>query len=210
MSMSRRRQINPVALILIALGAGMGASSHFGITNPTFVVLFIVSWLLPIPRMVLHDAPRSIHNVQSSIDRHQYGPFLLALLGTIPWVALPALHRSFPESVLWQSLNVPEWLRWVGVVLTCGLVCKPWIFRRFAPMSACVEDRQQLLPFAISAASIVLISANPFIALVAAAGMVTLSVARWMATHPRSQPMTSPELQHVHTGGLMAHLESTT
>lgn len=209
--MSRRRQINPVALILIALGAGMGASSHFGITNPTFVVLFIVAWLLPIPRMVLHDEPRSIHNVQSSIDRHQYGPFVLALLGAIPWIALPSLYRSFPESVLWQSLNVPDWLRWVGVLLTCGLVCKPLMYRRVSPpLSARAEDRQQLLPFAISAASIVLISANLFIALVAAAGMVTLSIARWIADRQPSQPMTWREPQQVHSGGLLTHLESPT
>jgi hypothetical protein len=85
------------------------------------------------------------------------------------------------------------------------------MYRRVAPpMSACAEDRQQLLPFAISATSIVLISANLFIALVAAAGMVTLSVARWMAARPRSQPMTSRAPQQLHTGGLMAHLESTT
>lgn len=209
--MSRRRQINPVALILIALGAGMGASSHFGITNPTFVVLFIVAWLLPIPRMVLHDEPRSIHNVQSSIDRHQYGPFVLALLGAIPWIALPSLYRSFPESVLWQSLNVPDWLRWVGVLLTCGLVCKPLMYRRVAPpLSPRAEDRQQLLPFAMSAASIVLISANLFIALVAAAGMVTLSIARWIADRQPSQPMTWREPQQVHSGGLLTHLESPT
>jgi hypothetical protein len=208
MSMSRRRRINPVALILIALGAGMGASSHFGITNPTFVVLFIVAWLLPIPRMVLHDEPTSIYNVQSSIDRHQYGPFLLAVLGAIPWVALPSLYRSFPDSVLWQSLNVPDWLRWAGVVLTCGLVCKPWIYRRVPLTSTCAEDRQQLLPFAISAASIVLISANLFIALVAAAGMVTLSAAQWMADRRQYQPMASREPHEVHTNVVMAHLES--
>lgn len=188
--MSQRRQVNPLALIVIAGGAAMGAPMYFGIREPQFVALFVVALMLPVPRMVLHDKPQSLPTLQIAIDRREYGPFCLALLGALPWMVLPWLYRSYPESVLWQTLNVPDWLRWCGALLACGLVFTPWMNQSLAAAS-CDEAERRLTPFAISAASIVLISANLFIVLVAAAGLAALwTIPRYDAGQPA--PETAP------------------
>ena len=204
---------NPVAIIVLAYAAATGASSYLGVHDIRCVALFVIAWMLPIPRMTLQSEPRSVQRVQNSTDKSQRYAVPFVILGALPWFALPWLHRTYRESVLWQSLNIPGWLWWIGAMVTGAFVLWPLVWRGFTNTisrrndtegraGSAVVTRPQggspvgLTPYAIISVSMFLVSANLFIALVAAAGFAGLCLMKIGAARRHRGSTWLVELQH--------------
>lgn len=65
------------------------------------------------------------------LDRSQGGPFLVVVRMLALFFFLPLLAYLFrPDWVAWARLELPHWLRWLGVALLVGLIpAVVWMFR---------------------------------------------------------------------------------
>ena len=81
------------------------------------------------------------HRVKSQatgepLDRWQEGRFILFTLRPIGLATMAGLlaYMAYPQWMAWSSLNLPSWLRWVGVALACaGGLLLVWAFRSLGP-----------------------------------------------------------------------------
>ena len=170
-----KNTVNPVAMVIVAYTASMGAPAYFGVTSRSFAVFFAIAWMMPLLLMTITDAPRSLLRTQGESPRPRAFTYVFITLGLLPWIALPLLYGYDPQSLLWKSLTLPVWSRWTGAALVVGFVLWPLAQKAAAKYVAALSPRGEgywLAANVMTGVSLFLISANLFIALLAAAGLV--------------------------------------
>jgi protein-S-isoprenylcysteine O-methyltransferase Ste14 len=97
--------------------------------NPdhTFRLALIVIAFMMLPVLAYHRVRSQASGER--LDRRQEGLFILLTLrpiGLAMWLAVLA-YMINPRSMAWSSIDLPEWLRWAGVVLgVMGAVLLLW------------------------------------------------------------------------------------
>ena len=98
--------------------------------DSTFRAVLIIVMLMLIPFGMYHRFKSQ--STGESLDRRQEGLFIMAplrLLGAAFWCAVLAWMIN-PGWMVWSSLAVPVWSRWVGVgALFMGSALLVWTFR---------------------------------------------------------------------------------
>jgi hypothetical protein len=180
MTTMRMPSVNMVAVTVLVASAGTTVGALFGVHDPLYGIMFVSAWMLPISRLTLRSHRRGSAACGQTVASQQLRPWF-AILGALPWFMVPWAQAAFPTSVLWKSLDVPVPLRWIGMGLTLAMFCAPFfrqIFRAAAANPPSQNDLMSMRMYTVSAAAVVLISANLFIALVAVSGMMCLYFAR--------------------------------
>jgi hypothetical protein len=175
----RAPSVNMVAVTILVASAATNVGSLFGVRDPLYGIMFVSAWMLPISRLTLR--PSSNGPGGSGNVRPRQLPPWFVILGALPWFVAPWAHDAYPTLLLWQSLEVPIALRWIGVALTVGMFGDPFyrrILRSGGPSATVDNDVMSMHSYAVIATAVVLLSANLFIAIVATLGMGSLYVAR--------------------------------
>ena len=172
--------VNMVAVTILVASAAGNVGSLFGVHDPLFGMMFVSAWMLPISRLTLRSNSSGPAGRTADIQPRQMRTWFV-VLGALPWFVAPWAHGAYPTLLLWQSLEVPVPLRWIGVALTVGMFCEPVyrrMFRRGPPSATPDNDVMSMRSYAAIATAVVLLSANLFVAILAALGMGCLFVMR--------------------------------
>jgi hypothetical protein len=170
--------VNMVAVTVLVASAATNVGALFGVHDALYGIMFVSAWMLPISRLTLRSRTTGFAGRSDDLQSRQLQPWFV-ILGALPWFVAPWAQREFPTLVLWQSLDVPVPLRWIGVALTVGMFCHPFyrrLFRSDAANASADDGVMSMHSYAVIAAAVVLLSANIFIAIVAALGMGCLYV----------------------------------
>jgi hypothetical protein len=176
----RMPSVNMVAVTVLVASAGTTVGALFGVHDPLYGIMFVSAWMLPISRLTLRSRPLESAACVEHVSSRNLRPWFV-ILGALPWFIVPWAQAAFPTSILWRSLDVPVPVRWVGMALTVGMFCAPFcrqIFRAAGTDTLAENDVMPMGVYTVTAAAVVLISANLFIAFVAASGMICLFFAR--------------------------------
>ncbi|HKY23093.1 MAG TPA: hypothetical protein VJM31_17900 [Vicinamibacterales bacterium] len=175
----RKNAVNPIVLMMVAYTSALSAPEYFGVTHKSFAVFFTIAWVLPLLRMTIADdtcPPKQPCRIEGA--RPSAVTYVFMGLGVLPWLALPSLHSYDHQSLLWQSLPLPEWSRWAGAALITSFVLWPLAqriaarhFGALAPRLANLAGSRLALT-GFTGLALSLVSANLFIALLAFAGLV--------------------------------------
>lgn len=172
--------VNMVAVTILVASAASNVGSLFGVHDPLYGMMFVSAWMLPISRLTLRSNSEGRGGPTGNVQPRQLPPWFV-ILGALPWFVAPWAHGAYPSLVLWQSLEIPVPLRWIGIALTVGMFGRPF-YRRIThsgtPNESVDSDVMSMRSYATIAAAVVLLSANPFIAVVAAVGMGCLLITR--------------------------------
>jgi hypothetical protein len=190
----RAPSVNMVAVTILVASTAANVGSLFGVHDTLYGVMFVGAWMLPISRLTLRTRSNGAGRAGDAQPRPTRTWFVM--LGALPWFVAPWAHSAYPSSVLWQSLEVPVLLRWIGVALTVGMFCDPFFQRMFRAGTASPtadNDSISMRSYGAVATALVLLSANLFIAIVAAVGMGCLLVTRRGAAAQRQ-----PERRDLH------------
>jgi hypothetical protein len=188
--------VNMVAVTILVASAASNVGSLFGVHDPLYGMMFVSAWMLPISRLTLRSTSNGCGGRAGNVQPRPLRPWFV-ILGALPWFVAPWAHAAYPSLVLWQSLEVPVPLRWIGVALTVGMFCDPFyrrISRSDAPHATVDSDVMSMRSYATIAAAVVLLSANLFIAIVAAVGMCCLLVTSRRPSVQRQQERSNLEL----------------
>ena len=163
--------VNFVTIVVLVATAGANVGPFFGVHDPVYAVMFVSAWMLPISRLRFTPRP-SEWSLVSHPGAPTARPTWFLVLGAAPWIALPLIHTCFPDSLAWRSLPMPVPFRWIGMALTVGLFCGPFLTR--SRYRAAGDSFISPRAYAMTAAAVVLTSVNLFIAVLALAGAMCL------------------------------------